>query len=80
MLAARPLLAQLERGLPQLADRPALLLWPTADPAFRGNARRRWQSELHNVETVLLEGAGHFFQDDVPDVVVGAIRRCFPAA
>ncbi len=80
LLAARPLLAQLERGLPQLADRPALLLWPTADPAFRGNARRRWQSELHNVETVLLEGAGHFFQDDVPDEVVGAIRRWFPAA
>ena len=76
---ALPLLRDLERRLPELADRPALLLWATADPAFRAGVRERWERELNDVETVILEGAGHFFQDDVPDEVVAAIREWFPA-
>ena len=73
ILAARPLLEDLERRLPQLADRPALILWPTNDPAFRGGVRRRWEQLLTNSETVLLEGAGHYFPDDVPDEALAAI-------
>src|SRR5215212_778688 len=34
ILASRPLLAGVEQGLPALRDRPALLVWPTRDPAF----------------------------------------------
>src|SRR6185437_2800402 len=36
ILASRPFLAEIERRLPAVADRPALLTWPTADVAFRG--------------------------------------------
>ena len=78
ILAARPLLEGLERQLPVLTDRPALLLWATADPAFRAGVRLKWQRQLTNAHTVLLEGAGHYFQDDVPDDVVAAIREWFP--
>ena len=73
LLKARPFLADLERRLPEVADRPALILWPTRDPAFRGPERRRWEQLLTHSETVLLEGAGHFFPDDVPDEAVRAI-------
>lgn len=75
LLEGRGFLADLERRLPGLLDKPALLLWPTADPAFRSNVRRRWQELLTNSETVLLEGAGHFFPDDVPDEAAGAITQ-----
>ena len=73
ILAARPLLEDLQRRLPEIADRPALILWPTADPAFREGVRRQWERLLTNSETVLLEGAGHYFPDDVPDEAVEAI-------
>lgn len=74
LVKARPFLADLERRLPVLAGRPALILWPTADPAFGAGVRRTWEGLLENSETVLLQGAGHYFQDDVPDQVVQAIR------
>ena len=78
LLAARPLLKDLQQRLPVLADLPALILWATADPAFRASTRKRWEQLLTKSETVILQGAGHFFQDDVPDEVVGAIRTWFP--
>ena len=78
ILEARPLLADLERRLAVLADRPALLLWATGDPAFGGRELGRFQQLLPRAETVLLRGAGHFFQDDVPDEVVAAIEGWYP--
>jgi haloalkane dehalogenase len=75
ILAARPLLADIERGLPALRDRRALLVWPTKDVAFRGAERRRWERTFPEHHTVLLEGAGHFIQEDAPDQIVGAIRE-----
>lgn len=78
ILGASDFLADLEQRLPSIADRPALLLWATADPAFRPPQRRRWEQTLSNATTVLLEGAGHYFQDDVPDDVVAAIKGWFP--
>jgi haloalkane dehalogenase len=74
ILDSRPFLAEIEQRLPQLADRPALLVWPTNDVAFRGTERRRWEELFPAHRTVLLEGAGHYIQEDAPDEIVAAIR------
>jgi haloalkane dehalogenase len=74
ILASRPFLAEIERSLPDFADRPALLVWPTKDIAFRDPERRRWEEIFPNHRTVLLEGAGHYIQEDAPEKIVAAIR------
>jgi haloalkane dehalogenase len=73
ILASRPFLAEVERGLPALKDRPALILWPTKDPAFRDRERRRWEAIFPNHRTVMLHGAGHYIQEDAPEEIVAAI-------
>jgi haloalkane dehalogenase len=74
ILAARPFLAEVERGLAAVRDRPALIVWPTKDPAFRVRERRRWEQAFPDHRTVLLEGAGHYMQEDAPEEIVAAIR------
>ncbi len=78
ILASRPFLADVERRLPLLRDRPALLVWPTADVAFRAPERRRWEEVFPDHRTVLLEGAGHYIQEDAPTEIVAAIRAWAP--
>jgi haloalkane dehalogenase len=80
ILRARPLLEEIERGLPALRDRRALIVWPTGDVAFREPERRRWEKELPNHTTVTLEGAGHYIQEDAPDEIVAAIREWAPVS
>jgi haloalkane dehalogenase len=74
ILASRPFLADIERGLAQLRDRPALIVWPTNDVAFRDRERKRWEELFPNHRTVSLEGAGHYIQEDAADEIVTAIR------
>jgi haloalkane dehalogenase len=74
ILASRPFLAEVERGLSKLSDRPALLVWPTKDVAFRERERKRWEQAFPNHRTVTLEGAGHYIQEDAAEEIVSAIR------
>lgn len=74
ILTARPFLAQVERDLPRLRDRPALIVWPTRDVAFRATERRRWEDLFPDHHSVLVEGAGHYIQEDAPEEIVAAIR------
>ena len=74
ILASRPFLAEIERKLPALRERPALLVWPTSDIAFREPERRRWEELFPNHRTVVLAGAGHYIQEDAPEEIVAAIR------
>ena len=74
ILVSRPFLAEIARRLPTVTDRPALLTWPTSDVAFRGRERQRWEHLFPNHRTVVLEGAGHYIQEDAPDEIVAAIR------
>jgi haloalkane dehalogenase len=73
ILRSRPFLAEIERGLPAVADRPALLVWPTADVAFKTPERVRWEQVFPNHRTVALEGAGHYIPEDASDEIVAAI-------
>ena len=74
ILASRPFLAEIESRLDRLADRPALILWPTRDPAFGEPERRRWEELFPAHRSVTLDGAGHYIQEDAPDEIVAAIR------
>jgi haloalkane dehalogenase len=78
ILASRPFLEQIEQGLPALRDRPALILWPTRDVAFTRRERLRWESVFPNHQTVTLEGAGHYIQEEAPEQIVAAIRGWEP--
>jgi haloalkane dehalogenase len=75
ILASRPFLAEIDRKLPALRERPALLVWPTRDIAFREPERRRWEGIFPDHRTVVLEGAGHYIQEDAPGEIVAAIRE-----
>ncbi len=75
ILTSRPFLAEVERGLTAIGDRPALLVWPTKDIAFRDPERRRWEAIFANHHTVLLEGAGHYIQEAAPEKIVAAIQE-----
>jgi haloalkane dehalogenase len=75
ILASRPFLAEVERRLPAVADRPVLLTWPTSDVAFRGRERAHWERIFPRHRTVVLEGAGHYIQEDSPAEIVAAIRN-----
>jgi haloalkane dehalogenase len=74
ILRSRPFLAEIERGLPALRDRPALIVWPTKDVAFREPERRRWEEVFPDHRTVTLEGAGHYIQEDAAEEITAAIR------
>jgi haloalkane dehalogenase len=77
---ANPWLAEVEAGLPALADRPALILWPTADPIFGAGERARWERTLPEHRTVELTGARHFCPEDAPEAIAGAVRRWLPSS
>jgi haloalkane dehalogenase len=74
ILGATPWLREIEERLTSVADRPALITWPTADVAFREGERRRWESTFADHRTVLLEGARHYIGEDAPDEIVRAVR------
>jgi haloalkane dehalogenase len=74
ILRSRPFLAEVERGLGALADRPALIVWPTGDVAFREPERRRWEGLFGSHRTVVIEGAGHYVQEDAAEEIVAAVR------
>jgi haloalkane dehalogenase len=75
ILGATPWLAEVERGLRYLEDRPALILWPTRDQAFGDAERERWERTFEDHRTVLLEGAGHYIGEDAGEEIAQAIRE-----
>ena len=80
ILASREFLAETERGLTALKDKPALILWGNKDVAFRDKERRRFEALFASRRTTILDGAGHYIQEESPAEIVDAIRNWAPAA
>jgi len=78
ILASRPFLAEIERGLPALSGRPALIVWPDKDVAFGDPELRRWERLFPDHRTVRLEGAAHYIQEEAADEIADAIRDWSP--
>jgi haloalkane dehalogenase len=67
-------LQQVSESLSHLAHKPTLILWGDRDPAFRQGERQRFEQVFHNSKTVILQGAGHFIQEDAPDQIIKEFR------
>jgi len=78
ILAARDLLTEVEHGLGQVADKPALIVWGDKDQAFRRPQRLRWERSFPNHRTEILHGASHYIQEDAPEEIVAAIKEWWP--
>lgn len=68
-------LAELERGLPSLADRPALIIWGMRDWCFTPVCLERLQSSLPSAEVQRLEDAGHYVIEDAHERVIPLVSR-----
>ena len=72
-------LTDVEKGLPGLRDKPALIVWGDRDIAFRAKERARFEVLFPRHRTEILAGAGHFIQEDAPEEIVAAIRAWWDA-
>jgi haloalkane dehalogenase len=78
ILAARPLLEELEREVPlKLGSKRALLVWGMKDLAFRPRLIRRVQAAFDDSVVVPLPRAKHYIQEDAPAEIAQAIRDRF---
>ena len=73
VIRSRAFLSAVESGLDRIQDRPALIVWGDRDIAFQTEQRRGFEERFPHHQTVVLEGAGHFIQEDAPDEIVAAI-------
>jgi haloalkane dehalogenase len=73
ILAAKSYLREVQDGLQALADRPSLIVWGDADPAFKEAQRGRFEQRFARHRTVILSGASHYIQEEAPDDIVRAI-------
>lgn len=74
ILESREFLGAIEAGLERLSGKPALILWGDRDIAFRDIERERFEGLFTDHRIVVLEGAGHFIQEDAAAEIVPAIR------
>jgi haloalkane dehalogenase len=75
----RSFLRECEAGLARLRDKPTLICWGTKDVAFREKERQRFERTFARTHTAILEGAGHYLQEDAPDEIVAAIDAWWPS-
>jgi haloalkane dehalogenase len=66
-------LMQVEENLKKIKTKPTLFLWGNKDFAFRSVELNKFQQLFTNNETKILEGAGHYIQEDAPTEICEAI-------
>jgi pimeloyl-ACP methyl ester carboxylesterase len=62
------------RGLPKLADKPALIFWGTRDFAFKDEELARFERTFARHRTIRLDNASHFLQEDAGERIADEIR------
>lgn len=72
-------LAEVEKGLPLLRERPVTLLWGGRDFCFNRHYFERWQGLLPGAAADYLTEAGHYLLDDAPAHCLAVISRHFEA-
>lgn len=68
-------LMDIERKLPTLADRPALLAWGMRDWCFRPDCLERFVAAWPRAEIHRLEDIGHWVVEDAPDESLELVER-----
>lgn len=72
--AATDYFAEVEVGLPRLADKKALIFWALQDPGFPRADLVRFEKTFPNHKTIDLPNANHFFFEDVAAEMIPEIR------
>jgi haloalkane dehalogenase len=72
--AATDYFAQLEAGLPRLADKKALIFWALQDPGFPRADLARFEKTFPTHKTIEFPNANHFFFEDEADEMIPEIR------
>ncbi|AUX48011.1 uncharacterized protein SOCE26_095370 [Sorangium cellulosum] len=72
--AATAYFAEVEAGLPRLADKEALLFWALKDVGFPRSDLARFEQTFPHHRTIELPDADHFFFEDAADVMIPEIR------
>ena len=67
-------LADIERRLPSLADRPALLVWGMRDWCFRPDCLERFARAWPRAEVHRLADVGHWVLEDAPEEAVPLVE------
>lgn len=75
LIAASAYLTEVEAGLENIANRPALIVWGIKDFAFQESYRRRFETVFLRHETILLDDASHFVQEDASEQIALAFRK-----
>jgi len=78
LTAARSDLQDLERSLPAISDLPTLILWGDKDSFYKQPEESRIEAMFPNHRTHVLEGVGHFIQDDGGDEIIDHINDWWP--
>jgi haloalkane dehalogenase len=77
LTAATSYLTEVERALPSIADRPALIVWGARDFAFREQQRVRFETAFPTHRTIIYPDASHFVQEDVGDKIAAAFKSFY---
>lgn len=78
LLRSRSFMKDLEARLPRIAHLPTLFVWGGSDFALRKKVELpRFEQLFPNHETIVLDKAAHFFQEDAPADVATAIRSWY---
>jgi cis-3-alkyl-4-acyloxetan-2-one decarboxylase len=68
-------LADIERGLPRLADRPVQMIWGMRDWCFTPACLERFLAHFPRAEVQRLEDAGHYVIEDAHERIVPLVRE-----
>ncbi len=68
-------LLNIERGLPQFADRPICFIWGMRDWCFTPDFLDRFLQFYPNAEVHRLDDAGHYLIEDDPEQVIGILAE-----
>ncbi len=71
--AAWPVLAETEKHLDRLADKPIKFIWGAKDFVFDDRVLDMWREIWPQAEVEYLEDAGHYVLEDAPERVVPSI-------
>jgi haloalkane dehalogenase len=75
LVAASDYLREVEVGLPQLADRPALIVWGRKDFAFGAAEAEHFARLFPRNKTIFYDDASHFLQEDVGEQIAAAFEK-----
>jgi pimeloyl-ACP methyl ester carboxylesterase len=65
--------AEVEAGLPRVADKKALIFWALLDVGFPRGDLARFEATFPNHKTIELHNASHFFFEDTADEMIAEI-------